>query len=274
MAIRRADTELSPFNLALVRWFLASAGFLVVFPFFGKPKSKFDKRDLPRILIIALLNVPAYHLALNSAEVTVSAGVSGLLISLGPIFIAVLSVYFLKEKLSKMLIIAIVLGVVGTIVLSIPDFMSNSSMTILGSLEVIIAAGSFATFSVLSKPLVQKYGSAPVTIWAGLAGTLMLLPLLSPSFTFQIARLSLGGWVSVVYLSILSTVIGYLLFYSLVSQGALSKLSIQLYLIPIVSVIGGVLILQEGLNIYIILGGLILLASVALATVKKKTTEK
>ncbi|HTY74488.1 MAG TPA: DMT family transporter, partial [Candidatus Nanoarchaeia archaeon] len=68
VAIRRADFELSPVNLTLLRWLVASAGFLAIAPFLLKPRVKLEKRDLPRLVAISLLNVPAYHLSLNFAE--------------------------------------------------------------------------------------------------------------------------------------------------------------------------------------------------------------
>ncbi|MBC7317243.1 MAG: DMT family transporter [Chloroflexi bacterium] len=134
-----------------------------------------------------------------------------------------------------------------------------------------MAVLSYAFFSVLSKPLVQKYGSVSVTIWAGLAGTLMLLPLLSESFVSEVAELSLNRWLSVLYLSFLSTVASYILFYTLVGRGAVSRLSIQLYLIPVISVIGGVLLLRESVSINMLVGGAILLVSVALATMDRNS---
>jgi drug/metabolite transporter (DMT)-like permease len=245
VAIRIAVFELSPINLTLLRWFAAGAGFLVIAPFIGKPKTKLERQDLPRLLVISLLNVPSYHLSLNFAEKTVSSGLAGLLMSLGPVFIAVFSAYFLKEKIGWRLVFALTLGIMGALVLSVPDLNFSSGESIAGPLGVVVAALSFAIFSVLSKPLVHKYGSAPVTIWAGLTGTIMLLPLLSPSFITEAAALSGTGWFSILYLSLLSTVVGYLLFYMLVSRGAVSRLSIQLYLIPVISVAGGVLLLQE-----------------------------
>ena len=266
VAIRRADFELSPINLALLRWFLASAGFLAVSPFLLKPKVKFERRDLLRLLVISLLNVPAYHLALNFGETTVSSGLAGFLVAMGPVLIAVLSAVLLKEKLGRKLALALAIGVAGTIIMFVPDLSLNSAGSILGPMEVLVAAFSFALFSVLSKPLVTKYGSASVTIWAALAGTLMLLPLLSPNFGAETISLSLEGWISVLFLSLLSTVAGYLMFYALVSRSALSKVGIQMYLIPVVSVIGGILLLQEGLNTYTIAGGAVLLLSVAIAT--------
>jgi drug/metabolite transporter (DMT)-like permease len=266
VAIRRADFELSPINLALLRWLLASAGFLAVSPFLLKPKVKFERRDLLRLLVISLLNVPAYHLALNFGETTVSSGLAGFLVAMGPVLIAVFSAVLLKEKLGRKLALALAIGVAGTLVMFVPDLSLNSAGSILGPLEVLVAAFSFALFSVLSKPLVTKYGSASVTIWAALAGTLMLLPLLSPNFGAETISLSLEGWISVLFLSLLSTVAGYLMFYALVSRSALSKVGIQMYLIPVVSVIGGILLLQEGLNTYTIAGGAVLLLSVAIAT--------
>jgi len=269
VAIRRADFELSPINLALLRWFVASAGFLVIAPFIGKPKTKLERKDLPRLLVISLLNVPFYHLSLNFAEKTVSSGLAGFLTSLGPIFIAIFSAYFLKEKIGRRLILALTLGIIGALVLSFPDLRFGSGESIVGPLEVVLAALSFATFSVLSKPLVHKYGSATVTILAGLTGTIMLLPLFSPNFVTEVATLSITGWFSILYLSLLSTVVGYLMFYTLVSRGAMSRLSIQLYLIPVISVVGGILLLHESLTVSTIIGGAILLLSIAFATISR-----
>jgi drug/metabolite transporter (DMT)-like permease len=270
VAIRRADFELSPVNLTLLRWLVASAGFLAIAPFLLKPKVKLERRDLLRLVAISLLNVPAYHLSLNFAEKTVSSGVAAFLTSLGPIFIAILSTFLLKEKIGKRLVFAIALGISGTVVLAVPDLNLGSAGSILGPLMVLVTALSYATFSVLAKPLVHKYGSASVTIWAGLIGTASLLPLLSPSFKVAVTSLSADGWISVLFLSLFSTVAGYMMFYALISRSTVSRLSIQMYLIPVVSVIGGIILLQEGLNIYTIIGGAILLCSVALAT-KSKT---
>jgi drug/metabolite transporter (DMT)-like permease len=270
VAIRGVVMELSPINLTLLRWFIASIGFFVIFPFIGKPKMKFERKDLPRLLAIALLTVPSYHLSLNFAETTVSSGVAGLLMSLHPVFIAVLSAYLLRENIGVKLVLAVCLGIAGVIVLSLPNLDWGSNGSITGPLGVLLASLSFAVFSVLSKPLVHKYGSAPITIWSGLAGTVMLLPLLSLGFVSEVTELSLTGWFAILYLSLLSTVVAYLLFYTLVSRGAVTKLSIQLYLIPVVSVVGGVLLLQEALSVYTIAGGAILLFSITLATMNRK----
>ena len=265
VAIRYADFELSPINLTLLRWLLASAGFLAIAPLLLKPKTKLERRDVLRLVAISLLNVPAYHLSLNFAEKSVSSGLASFLTSLGPIFMAVLSGFLLNEKISRRLIFAIAVGIAGTVILAFPDMTLGGS--IVGPLLVLLAALSYAMFTVLSKPLVHKYGSAPVTIWAGLIGTGTLLPLLVPSGFFSaVSSLSFNGWASVLFLALFSTVVGYLMFFTFVGRGNVSRLSVQMYLIPIVSTIGGILLLQEGLNLFTVVGGAILLFSVWLAT--------
>jgi drug/metabolite transporter (DMT)-like permease len=268
VAIKQADTELAPVNLALLRWFIAGALFLALLPVIGRPKSKFERGDIPRLLVVAFANVVGYHISLYYAETSISAGLSGLLISFGPVFIVMLSAAFLHEKAGSKTVLALILAVLGTFVLSSGSISVGDLASFIGPGEVVLSAFFYALFSVLGKPLVHKYGSAPTTIYAGLVGTAMLLPLASGSLVAQAQALSIAGWESVIYLGVLSTVLGYLLFFMLISRGAVSRVSIQLYLAPIVSVVGGALILAEPVTATMIAGGAMMLAAVGLATWK------
>jgi drug/metabolite transporter (DMT)-like permease len=268
VAIRAVVAELSPVNLALLRWFIAAVPFLVLFPIIGRPKVPFERRDVPRLLAVALANVAGYHISLNYAETTISAGLSALLISFGPIFIAILSFFLLKERAGRRLLFGLGIATLGTVVLSLGSISASDFGSYAGIFEAIVTAFCYAFFTVLGKPLVQKYGSAATTILAGLLGTAMLTPLLSGSFVSQVQSLSFYGWVGVLYLSLLSTVFGYLMFYTLVSRGAVTRLSVQLYLIPVVSVVGGALLLAEAVTPAVVAGGALMLLAVGITTWK------
>ena len=267
VAIRRADFDLSPVDLTLLRWIIVSVAFLLLAPFIGRLKVPFQRTDLPRFLVVALSNVVIYHLSLNYAESIVSASLAGLLISLGPVFVVVLSRLSLGEKIGGRLIVALLFALAGAVVLSVGDTLSFVTLT--GPIAVVVTALAYAVYAVLSKPLVGKYGAVPTAIWASLAGTAMLLPLLSGGFFADVSRLTTEGWISVLYLALLSTVLGNTIFYTLVGRKAVSTLSIQLYLIPLVSALGGVLLLGEAVTLYLIFGGAALLVAVALATGKR-----
>lgn len=269
VAIRVLDTELSFIDLTLLRWIVASAGYLVLLPILGKTKTPFSRSDAPRLLFIGFFNVAGYHLSINYAEVTVSAGLAGLLISLGPVFSALLAVAFLTEKVGKRLVVAILLALGGAAILSAGDLSGGSALY--GPFAMVLTALSYALFAVFAKPLITKYGALPVAIRAGLVGTVMILPLMSTSFIGEVSRLSVAGWEALLYLSLLSTVMGYALFYILVGKGGVSRVMVQLYLAPVFSVVGGMFLLGETVTIDTFLGGAAMLLAVWIATSRKKS---
>ena len=267
VAIRVADLELSPTSLALLRWLIASAGFLVILPF-TKSKVRFEKQDLSRLLVLALTNVAGYNLAVNYAEKSISSGLTSILVTLGPVFMVVLSSFILRERIGKRVVYALMLAVLGSILLSIANLDLNGS-AIGGSAEAVLGALFYAVFTVVSKPLIEKYGALSVCIWASVLGTAFLLPFASAGFIHQVSALSLEGWSALLYLSIVSSVVGYSVYYTMIGRGAISTLSVQLYLIPIVSVIAGVLILHEQVTVLMLIGGAATLAAVGLARMNR-----
>ncbi len=266
VGIKYTEPFLNPVNLTLLRWFLASAALVVLAPFLGRMKTRFQIRDLPRFVFVAFANVVAYHLTLNFSESSISAGLAVLLVAMGPVFILVLSWFFLDEKHGKQVILAVVVAFVGAVILSVGNGLGTGSSSMHGIIEAIGTAVSYSVFAVFSKPLVRKYGAIPFTIWVGLLGTTMLLPLISGSFITQVSALPLDGWLSMLYLSLACTVLGYMIFYTLVNRGSVSRLAIQLYLVPLVGVIGGAIVLKESISIYIIAGGIAILLAVAIST--------
>lgn len=266
VAIRRAGFELSPVNLTVLRWLVASAGFLILAPFYGRPRTPIQRSHIPRILLVSFASVMGYHLSLNYAERLVSSGLAGLLISFAPIFVVILSSIFLKEKISGRLILALGSGIAGAIVLSAGSNLSFQQIT--GPAAVVLAAFMYSVFSVGSKPLVKEYGAFPVAIWLAAIGTAFTLPLLSSSLIEEAVRLSIVGWISVLYLAVVSTVVANVILYTLISSRSVSRLSIQLYLVPVVSLVGGIVLLGEILTVFTVVGAAFLFAGVALATRK------
>jgi len=235
-------------------------------PVFGRPKNPIKRRHIPRILLVSFASVVGYHLSLNYAETIVSSGLAGLLISFGPIFIVLLSAVFLKEKIGNRLMLALALAVAGAVILSINTDLSFLQIT--GPSAVVLAAFMYSIYSVGSKPLVKEYGALPIAIWVAAIGTVFTLPLLSWNFLDQVSTLSVWGWLSVLYLAVLSTVVANMILYTLISDRAVSRLSVQLYLVPLVSLAGGILLLGENFSAFTALGACFLLAGTALATHK------
>ena len=270
VAIKALEPVLNPVNLTLLRWYIAGAVFLLLLPILGKPKERINRSDIPRLLLVSFANVVSYHLTLNFSEAEISAGLAPLLTSLGPVFIVILSTIFLKEKHEKVVYISIVVSICGAFILLVGALNTGGNDTYSGVLEAVGTTLSYAVFAVFAKPLVTKYGPRSLTILAGLIGTGMLLPLTSGNFFYQVSILPVTGWIAILYLSLLSTVLGYMLFFTMIGKGAAAKVSVQLYLIPVVGVIGGAILLGEPVTPFIIVGGALMLLSVGLTTIRRK----
>jgi len=117
IAIKFGLRELSPLGLTAFRFILASAFFLIALLLF--PKSRIPtSKELPLLLVLALLEGASYHILLNYGEQFVPAGTASLIIGSSPIFTAILASIFLKEKLGSLGILGIAISFSGLFLIS------------------------------------------------------------------------------------------------------------------------------------------------------------
>ena len=77
-------------------------------------------------------------------------------------------------------------------------------------------------------------------------------------------------WLSVLYLGLIMTALGYYFWYTLIRSYTIEKIAPFLLLLPVFSLIGGVLFLGEVISGSKMLGGLIVILGVAFVSLEKK----
>ena len=85
-----------------------------------------------------------------------------------------------------------------------------------------------------------------------------------------IENASVSVWWSVLYLGVIMTALGYYFWNTLIRTYAIEKVAPFLLLLPVFSLIGGVLFLGELISIAKVLGGLIVILGVAFVSLEKK----
>src|ERR1700761_1227124 len=96
--IRAALGAYPPGALVLLRFLIASTA-LAVWALISKmPMPRL--RDLPAMLALGLLGIAGYQIALTFGQQTITAGAAGLIITLAPLFMALLGTILLGERLS------------------------------------------------------------------------------------------------------------------------------------------------------------------------------
>jgi drug/metabolite transporter (DMT)-like permease len=219
-----------PGELALLRFGTASAA-LALYALARRMRLP-ARADLPQIGLAGFLGISVYHVALNFGEVTVNAGAASLLISAGPVFTALLSSLFLKERLTKVGWGGILLAFAGVSLITVSG--GRSVRFSPGALLILLSAAVAAIYSILSKRSLRRYTALEFTCYSLWAGTLPLLIFL-PGLLRQVHRAAPPATLAVVYLGLFPAAIAYVLWNHALARMPASLLSSFLYLSPVLA---------------------------------------
>ncbi len=241
----------------------------------GQPLIAFSLKGKPKkyILLLALFQPILYFIAENYGIVYTSSAFAGIIIAVIPIVGIVLDVVIMHTKVSGKQIVCAIASVLGVALTTIGATDMASSVKGLIFLLVAVFAGSF--FYVFSKksaddysPLERTYvmfglGSAFYVVLAAITSAsdfhrLVFVPLAQPIF-----------WISILYLSVISSVVAFLLLNFGANHVSIATATIFANLTTVISIVAGVLILHESFSPYQAVGAVIILASVYLGTYQK-----
>ena len=249
--------ELSPINLTILRLFTTCAIFLLIIMTIPKKFSPLHKKDIIPLFLLGFLGIVIYHLGLNYGEVYISASAASLIIATIPIFTVIFATMFLKEKLTKKIMIGVPLSLSGVILISLTGTSADpfEITYISAAVAVLISALVGAGYTIAGKKLLERYSALALTIYAFLFGCLGLLPFLSPSLVTEAASLTWRSWGAVLFLAVFPTVIGYILWYVVLEVKTASEISVSLYFIPVLSTIISYFLFDEKITWLFLIGG-------------------
>ena len=242
----------------------------------GEALLKFSLRNKPLkdILLLAIFQPIIYFAAENYGILYTSSAFAGIIIAVIPIMGIVLDVILMHTSVSKKQIICALASVLGVAITTYGA--SNMTSSLKGTLFLMVAVLAGSLFYVFSKksgenysPIERTYvmfglGSISYIIMAlvtcaGNYKSLILIPLKEPVF-----------WVSILYLSCVSSVIAFLLLNMGSSYVSISSATIFANLTTVISIVAGVAILHEDFSVYQGIGAAIILLSVYISSVNNK----
>lgn len=224
-----------------------------------------ELRDLPVIALSGFLGISVYHVALNFGEVTVQAGAASLLISAGPVFTALLSAVFLRERLTRIGWGGILAAFAGVTLIALSG--GKGLRFTPGALLILLSAAVAAIYSILSKRSFKRHTALEFTCYSIWAGTLPMLAFL-PGLTRQLPVAAPSATLAVVYLGIFPGAIAYVLWNLALSRMPASLLSSFLYLSPVLASFIAWVWLGELPTLLTLLGGAIAILGVILVQTK------
>lgn len=223
------------------------------------------RQALPRgtsLLMLVAMGAVGYvgqSLAYLTALQYASSGLVALILYLYPVFVTVLAVLFLKERLTRTKGIALVIALIGTALTVDP-----AGGQLLGIVLAITGAAIYSVYIIVGTQVMKQVSviqsSLVIFASAGLAsGMLMLLN------GAQLPATS-TGWTAIGGIVLLSTVLPVVAFLAGLERVGATNGAMLSTLEPVVTVILGVVLLDETLRPLTLLGGGLILLAVLLLT--------
>lgn len=265
VGIRIGVAEYSAGSLALLRYLIASVCMLIVYVTLPH-RQKFSWKQLLQIMALGMIGIGIYNIALNTGEVTIDAAVAGMIIAQMPVFATLLAMLILREYLSPIGMCGIIISILGVSVITFSQ--NNGFHWNWGVMEVIVAALSGATYSVLQKPVLKNINPIQFTVYSLWGGTLLLLIYL-PDLIQELPQASWHVTSWIIYLGIFPAAISYVLWSYAIAYIPVTKVANYLYLMPLVAILLSGLLLQEFPTMGAIVGGLIAIVGTIIVSVSK-----
>lgn len=252
------------FHLLFLRWTLTAmlfAGYGVV------TRMRLPQRaDLGRIALAGLLGFAVYQMLLVMGQQGISASMAGFLVNLNPVFTTLIAVALRRDSAGPLTWVGLGLCTVGLALMG----QANGGFGQMGwsAALVVLAALSFASYTLVTKPLFAKYKPLEVTTYAVVAGAIPFV-FFAPGSLETLRTASIADLGTLVFLAVMPGGIAYLTWNRAISALPPGVAARCLYLIPVLGVPIAWVWVGEAPHALTVAGGLVTIVGVALASIKR-----
>ncbi|MCE9646889.1 MAG: DMT family transporter [Chloroflexi bacterium] len=216
--------------------------------------------------LLGFLGISFHQWLQSNGLKTAQATTTAWIVSTSPAFIAILGWLVLKEKLSLLQSLGIVLAMVGVLAVVSKGDLSNLAIGRFGSYGdflILISAVNWAVFSILSRRGLQHHPSTRMTFWVMTIGWLITSAafLTGRNYT-EIHLLDTRGWVAMIFLGIFTTGLAYIAWFDALGQLPAAQTGAFLFVEPLTSMVVAAIILNEQVTLVSILGGAVILLGI------------
>lgn len=256
--------ELTPETIISMRLILAIL-FLLMIALFQKRDFSINLKSHTYILLLAIIAVFHLWIQVTGLKFTTASN-TGWIIGTAPIFMALLGLFFFKEKLNALKVTGIIIATFGLLLLvgngnpTNIDLIKNK-----GDLLVLSSAFTWGIYSMVNKKISLNYSPVMTILYLFIMMAIIIIPFtVTETAINSIIKLSCVGWISILFLGLLCSGVSYVIWAYALREMESAKVGAYLYFEPFVTVIAAWIFLNEDITLFMILSGLIITAGVYL----------
>ncbi len=237
------------------------------------PKERIEKADYWRLALCAFLGM-GFNMLSFFKGLSLSTPInSAVLITLTPIIVLILSALFIKEKISKIKVGGIFIGLLGAMGLLLlgTEMRQDAPNIPLGNALIILNSTLYGSYLIVAKTLINKYHPYTFMKWLFTLGIIICLPFgLQELKEIEWATMPFEALWKITFVVVGTTFFTYLFNIFALTQLRASTLSAFVYVQPVLGILFAVAMGKDRLTTVKILATALVLFGVYLASRKGK----
>ena len=263
--------EVGPLTLVAFRVFFGMLFGIVVIAI-QRVKLPRTLKEWTPLLIVGITNIAVPFFLISWGETAIDSGVASILDATVPLFTIVAAHFILHDdKMTVPKVLGLLVGFAGVVVLMSKDVGASQS-SLLGQAAVILACVFYAGSSIYIRKFTEDTPGILRSMGPLVSATaIMWVAAFAFEAPFKIPQLSIT-WIALLWLGILGSGLAFVMAFYLIHEIGPTRTTMVTYLFPLGGVTLGVLFLHEKLTWQIVTGAVLIIASLAVANLKPRTS--
>lgn len=239
---------------------------------FAVIKEKVQRKDIGLLALCGLFGIAINQLFFFKGLGATSPVHASLIMVVTPIIVLSISAIYLKERISIVKVLGILIGMLGAMLLILKGGSGKDSMSsVLGDLYILLNATSYALYLVLVKNMMKKYHPFTVMKWIFSFGLIVVIPFgTSDLIGVKWFEFPKEIWLAIAYVLLLTTFLAYLLNAYALAIVNPTTASSYIYLQPLIASSIAILWYNDQLSAVKVICGLMIFLGVFLISRNKK----
>jgi drug/metabolite transporter (DMT)-like permease len=260
----------NPFTVVLFR-LIISVALLYILNIWLKRIEPIASKDLPIFILLSFLQPFAYFIGENYGIVYTDATTTSVVIATIPLFSPLAAYFFLKEKVTLINIVGIVISIVGVALVILKDDLSFTA-DLTGLLLLFGAVIAAVLYSVVVVNLSGKYGIYSIAVWQNVIGIAWFIPVF---FLFDFNEFRTIGFQAkpfffIALLAVFGSTLCFLFFIYGVKKLGITRANIFGNSIPVFTAFFAFILLGRTFTWLNVLGILLVLTGVTVTQIKRR----
>jgi drug/metabolite transporter (DMT)-like permease len=240
--------------------------FLLLMAFFlvaRRDLARVSPRDIPYLAVLGIPGLALVQISYYSAIANIHVAAAILLQYMAPVFILLYCAVFMREKVTPAKVVSLFLAISGCALVAGVYRIDFLRLNLVGVAWGLVSALCFSFYTLYGQAALRKYSAMPLFAYASGFGA-VLWWIVNPPQAFFSIQYSALTWLAFLYVTVLGTVVPFVLYFMSLAHLEASRTSITSTLEPVVAGVVAFIFLGEKMGFLQMIGGALVITAIIL----------